>query len=93
MFARGPDFLKVGHEALPVPVFGLLYQHLAVADDGVQGRAQFMAHTGQEIGLVPACGLDLLIKALQLIVHAVQVISKGPEFVPVRHINALREIS
>jgi hypothetical protein len=32
----------------------ILPQHLADADDGVEGRAQLMAHVGQELGLVLA---------------------------------------
>ena len=29
-------------------VFGLFLQHLGVADNGVEGRTEFVAHVGQE---------------------------------------------
>ena len=38
---------------------GLLLQHLAVADDGVQRRAQLVAHVGEELRLVLARDLEL----------------------------------
>jgi hypothetical protein len=45
------DFLEVGSEVLITQVFGLLLQHLAVADDGVQRCAQLMAHVGEKLAL------------------------------------------
>ena len=47
-------------------VRGLLLEHLAVADDGVERRAQLVAHVGQELGLVPVGGLQLAALVLDL---------------------------
>ena len=47
-------FLQVGDERPRGRVLGLLLEHLAVADDGVQRRAQLVAHVGQELALGPA---------------------------------------
>ncbi len=40
--------------------------HLGVADDGVQGRAQLVAHVGQELRLVLARDLELAALLLDL---------------------------
>ena len=40
--------------------------HLGVADDGVQGRAQLVAHVGQELRLVLARDLELTALLLDL---------------------------
>ncbi len=40
-------------------------QHLAEADDGVQGRAELMAHAGEEVGLGVARKLGRLARLLQ----------------------------
>ena len=42
------DFLEVGDARLVSPIGGIFDQNLAVADDGVQRSAQFVAHIGQE---------------------------------------------
>ena len=46
------DLLEVGHEAGLAQVFQLLLEHLGVADDGVERRAQLVGHVGQELRLV-----------------------------------------
>ena len=56
------DLLEVGDGVGLVLVGGLLLEQLAVADDGVEGRAQLVAHVGQEGALDPA-GLDRLLVA------------------------------
>jgi hypothetical protein len=35
--------------------FRILPQHLADADDGIEGRAQLVAHVGEELRFVLAC--------------------------------------
>ena len=44
-------FSRSGTNARPARVRRLLLQHLAVADDGVEGRPQLVAHVGQEVAL------------------------------------------
>ncbi len=59
--------LEVGDELLLAPRSGrLLLEHLAVADDGVERRAQLVAHVGQELGLVAARHLELAALLLEL---------------------------
>ena len=60
------DPLEVGDEALGVLVLGLLLEHLAVADDGVERRPELVGHVGQELGLVLARDLELPALRLEL---------------------------
>ena len=46
-------FWRSGMKRLLVEVFGLLLEHLGVADDRVQRRPQLVGHVGQEGALVP----------------------------------------
>ena len=57
------DLPEVGNEGLWPEVLGFFLQHLAVADDGVERRAQLVGHAGQERGLVAIGDLDLLKEA------------------------------
>jgi len=45
------DFLEIGEETLLAEILGFLLEHFAVSDDGVHGRAQFVAHVGEELAL------------------------------------------
>ena len=51
VLARAVDLPEVGDEVRLPQVLGLLPQQLAVADDRVEGRAQLVAHVGQEVAL------------------------------------------
>ena len=51
----GLDLAEVGQQSRLVHVLDLLLHHLAVADHGGQGRAQFVAHVGQK-GTLGAIG-------------------------------------
>ncbi len=53
-----------------------------------QTLTEFLHADGLEVE-----SLDLLIEAPELVIHVVHVIGQGPEFVPVRHLDALRKIS
>ena len=71
MAGVGLDLFQVGQHAVDAEVGEFLLQHLGVADDGAQGRAQFMAHVGDEQALGPvgllrgeAGGLQLLLRPL-----------------------------
>ena len=66
VLAGGVDLLEVGDEVLVAQVFGLFLQHLAVADDGVERRAQLVGHVGQELATCAAGGLELLTLVLEL---------------------------
>jgi len=44
VLARRVDFLQVGNKILLAQILRLFGEHLAVANDGVHGRAQLMAH-------------------------------------------------
>ena len=48
----------------------ILPQHLADADDGIEGRAQFVAHVGQELRLVLACFRELTALVLDFVEQA-----------------------
>ena len=53
MTAGTLDFLEVGDEVLLAAVGRVFLKDLAVADDGVERGAQFVAHIGQELALGP----------------------------------------
>ncbi|MNS49993.1 hypothetical protein D3C72_826290 [compost metagenome] len=54
------DLLEIGDAARQAVVLGLFLEHLGVADDGVQGRAQLVAHVREKaaLGLAGQLGLD-----------------------------------
>ena len=66
MFAGGFDLREVADEAGQREVFGLLAHQFAVADDGVERRAQFVAHVGQELALRAARFLGRFLGAAEL---------------------------
>ena len=49
------------------PSPGHLLQHLAVADHGIERRAQLMAHIGEEGGFVLARRFELLVELPELL--------------------------
>ena len=51
MVARAVNFFEVGDALLVAFVLRIFQQNLAVSDDGIERRAQFVAHLGQKIGL------------------------------------------
>ena len=59
VLARRVDLGQVGDEGFLAEVLGFLLEHLAVADDGVERRAQLVGHVGQELRLVAAHRLQL----------------------------------
>ncbi len=59
MLAGAVDALERLGEAGELRAFGLLAQHLGQADDGVERRAQLVAHIGEELRLVLARNLEL----------------------------------
>ena len=59
VLARGVDLAEVGDEAGLPEVLRLLLQHLGVADDGVERRAQLVGHAGEELRLVAVGHLEL----------------------------------
>src|SRR5205823_4075455 len=66
MVRGGVDLVQIGGERLLAERLRLLLQHLAVADDRVERRAQLVGPVGQELGLVPARALELAAAPLQL---------------------------
>ncbi len=51
MLAGTVDLLQVGDDRRLVELLGLLLEHLAVPDDGVERGAQLVAHVGEECAL------------------------------------------
>src|SRR5215467_2467527 len=48
MLAGRANLFQIGNEGGMTEVSGVLLKHFAVADDGIQGCAQLVAHTGKE---------------------------------------------
>ena len=53
MLARAVDLLQVGDGMLLAQVLRVLLQHFAVTDDGIERRAQLVAHVGEKGALGP----------------------------------------
>ena len=71
----GPvDLLQVGRRVLLDVLGGQLLEQLAVADDGIQGRAQLVAHVGQERALDLAGFHGLLVGHDEVGVDAAQLL-------------------
>ncbi len=70
MFARRTDLLQIGHQVFGSKVFDLFLQHLAVADNGVQGRAQLVAHV-REKGALGLTRLNGLVASLGQLCRAI----------------------
>ena len=66
---------------------------LGEADDGVERRAELVGHAGKKLGFVAVGGLELMVEPPELCGHAVQIGGEGAEFVPIRDVDALREIA
>ncbi len=91
--ARREHVVDVGELLVVQLAEHLLVQHLGEADDRVQRRAQLVRHRGQEVRLVPARGLQLLIQAPQLVAHPVHVGGECTDLVPVRHLHMPCEVA
>jgi hypothetical protein len=60
------DLSEIVGELLGSEIGGVLLEHLAVADDRVERRAQLVRHVGQELRLVAVGGLELAALVLDL---------------------------
>ena len=56
---------EVGNRLGLVQILRLFLQHFAVADDGVQRRAQLVAHVRQELALGPVGGFGRVLRVQQ----------------------------
>ena len=65
--------------------------HLGEPDDGVERRAQLVAHAGEELRLVLAGRFELLIEPPQLLAHPVDVGRQRAQLVAIDDMDALRE--
>jgi hypothetical protein len=63
---------------LRAEAFRVADHHLGQADDGVERRAQLVAHAGEKLRLVLACHLDLPIQTSQLFAHLVYFVANAP---------------
>ena len=86
-------WMRRRNDALGVLVRGFLLEHLAVADDGVQRRAELVGHVRQELRLVAAGRLELRVQAAELVVHAVHVRRQVAELVPVHDVDVPGEVA
>ena len=66
--------------------------HLGQADDGVERRAQLVAHAGEELRLVPAERFELLVEPPELLAHPVDIGRQRAQLVTIDDMDALREI-
>ena len=86
-------FWRSGTNASWPQVLGLFLEHLAVADDRVQRRAQLVRRAGQEVRLVLAGRRELLVELPQLLGHVVDVGGEGAQLVDVGDLDAMREVA
>ena len=67
--------------------------HLGQPDDGVERRAQLVAHAGEELRLVLASRFNLLIEPPQFLAHPIDVSRQRTQLVAIDDMDALREIA
>ena len=67
MLAGRADLLQVADLLAAAVELGVLEQDLAVADDGIERRAQLVAHLGQELGLGAVGALGFVLGVGQLL--------------------------
>ena len=67
--------------------------HLGQANDGVERRAQLVAHAGEKLRLVLACHLDLPIQMSQLFAHLVYICRQCAQLVTIGDVDALSEVT
>ena len=79
MLARRLDLLEIAHAGLVGAIGRVLEQNFAVADDGVERRAQLVAHIGEERRLDPAgrFGGLLGLSQLDLRLHPIVDVDKA----------------
>src|SRR5437016_3132170 len=67
------NLAKIGEELLLSEIFGLLFEHLRIADDGVERCSQLVAHVRQKLALCLVGSLGGLLVALEI--HSVLALS------------------
>ncbi len=70
MLAGRSDAREILHAAMFAGILGILAQHLAVADDGVERRTQLVTHVCQECALGAAGFFGSLFGRNQFLLHA-----------------------
>src|SRR2546425_657059 len=70
-----------------------LEEDLREADDRVERGPQLVRHIRQELRLVAARSLELLVEPSQLLAHPVEVRREGAELVAVRDLDATSEVA
>ena len=93
MTSRLEDVLHVLELSLVQLPEHLLVQDLGEADDRVQRRPQLVRHIRQELALMPADRLEIVVQASQLVVHTVHVGCERAELVPVRYVEVTRKVA
>jgi hypothetical protein len=77
VLAGAVDALEIGDLLLATLGLGVLEQHLAVADDRVERRAQLVAHAGEELGLGEARALGAVLGPLGVVLGPLRL-AHGP---------------
>jgi hypothetical protein len=72
---------------------GIGRHHFGQPDDGVERRAQLVAHAGEELRFVLTEGRELPVQPAKLVAHPVHVGCECPELVAIEHLHALREVA
>jgi hypothetical protein len=67
--------------------------HLGQTNNGVERRAQLVAHAGEELRLVLARRFDVLIQASQLVAHPIDLGRQRAQLVAIDNMNALVEVA
>ena len=80
MFPRAVNFFQIGDKTFLVQIYRFLHEHFAVADDGVHGRAQFVAHVGEERAFGAAGLVGGFLRQFQLLVASLQFLCALADF-------------
>src|SRR4029079_390841 len=71
----------------------IVLDELGIAEDRVKRGPQLVARIGQEFRLVPASGLELLVKASEFLARRIEIGRQRAELITVHDMNTLGEIA
>jgi hypothetical protein len=91
MFAVAFDALEHAAHLFRRVAINVIEDELGVAENGIERRAQLVAHIGEKLRLVLAGQFQLLIKRAQLLAHPVDIGRQDAQLIAVGDVNAPRE--
>ena len=84
---------EIGHELVEALVLGHFLQHLAIADHGIERRAQLVTHIGKEGRFVLTRRFELRVQLPELLAGTVDIGGECAKLVPVGNVHPAGELA